>query len=557
MVRIYVFVIFVVTLVVYGRIVTHEHVLDDRALIPHRKVLNTPFDMADIFFGKYWGDLRQQDTLYRPLTIWSLALNRWVNSVWGVSGDHPFVYRITSVLLQAGVSVMVFVFARWLGLSDAVSFFGGMFFAVLPIHTEAVAAAVNRSEILALGFGLGFLMLWQTRWVWAALCLFGGLLCKESAVLFLPVAVWYAVVMKTTTRLFDVRNLVYVGVVLVWWAMRSVAIGDGLQAVVMIDNPLVMASVGERVLTALAIQWKYLFLQVIPIGLSADYSYNQIPVIQSFLSGEVLLFLGVVVLGIGLSWRFWHTEPVVPFLLGIYVLLFGLTSNVFFPIGTIMGERLAYSPSLSVCVLGGWCLAILPRVWMWRLGGVLLVIYAGITWQRLGVWENAYTFYVAQVEASPQSAKAHYAVAHEVYQPAEQFEQAKAHYERAVEILPNYPDAWNNLGVLKKDHGLLAEAIADYETALKWHADHVAARVNLGQAFQTMGNAQLAIEAYERALKVDSTHAVACNNLAILYAMAGNDEAAKVLFERVLRVHPDYLPAKKNYQLFLGAISKP
>jgi len=65
------------------------------------------------------------------------------------------------------------------------------------------------------------------------------------------------------------------------------------------------------------------------------------------------------------------------------------------------------------------------------------------------------------------------------------------------------------------------------------------------------------MDAYGRALEIDSTHAVACNNLAILYAMAGNDGAAKALFERVLRAHPDYLPAQKNYQLFLESIPKP
>ncbi len=154
MVRICVFVIVVVTLVVYGRIVTHEHVLDDRALIPHQKVLDTPFDMADIFLGRYWGDLRQQDTLYRPLTIWSLALNRWENTVLGVSGDHPFVYRITSVLLHAGVSVLMFVFARWLGLSDAVSFLGGMLFAVFAVM--GLAYGVGTGGNLNIG-------LWEAR----------------------------------------------------------------------------------------------------------------------------------------------------------------------------------------------------------------------------------------------------------------------------------------------------------------------------------------------------------------------------------------------------------
>ena len=165
--RLYVLMIIVVALLGYARGVTHEHVLDDQALIPHQSVLKTSFDMKQVLLGRYWGDLRSQDTLYRPLTIWTLALNHWTNRLMGLPGEHVVVYRVTSVVLHACVSVLVFVFVRWLGWGGLVGFWAGLLFAVLPIHTEAVAVAVNRSEMLALGFGLGFLMWHQSRWGWA------------------------------------------------------------------------------------------------------------------------------------------------------------------------------------------------------------------------------------------------------------------------------------------------------------------------------------------------------------------------------------------------------
>jgi tetratricopeptide (TPR) repeat protein len=194
---------------------------------------------------------------------------------------------------------------------------------------------------------------------------------------------------------------------------------------------------------------------------------------------------------------------------------------------------------------------------MWCLGSVWILVYGGLTIDRLGVWQNAEVFYTALVATSPNSAKAHYAVANEVYQPNGALDLATAHYLRAVEILPNYPDAWNNLGVVRKDDGDWEGAIAAYKTALRWHGGHVAARVNLGQAFQNLGENDKAIAAYARALDVDSTHAIAGNNLAILYAQLGGIDSARVLFERVLRHHPAYVPAQKNYRLFLDAQSHP
>ena len=53
--RFYVLAVVVVALVVYGRMVTHEHVLDDRALIPHQVALQTPFDVGQIVGGALLG----------------------------------------------------------------------------------------------------------------------------------------------------------------------------------------------------------------------------------------------------------------------------------------------------------------------------------------------------------------------------------------------------------------------------------------------------------------------------------------------------------------------
>lgn len=47
-----------------------------------------------------------------------------------------------------------------------------------------------------------------------------------------------------------------------------------------------------------------------------------------------------------------------------------------------------------------------------------------------------------------------------------QYDQALEHYQRAIQIQPNYPQAHCNMGVIYKERGELEVAISCYEKAL-------------------------------------------------------------------------------------------
>jgi len=168
-------------------------------------------------------------------------------------------------------------------------------FAVHPVHTEAVASVVNRSELLAALFGFGFLCLHRRRSLWAAVCILLALWSKESAVAFVPLVIW----MDRRQWRWKTYCL-YGGVLLGWLGLRTMVIGQRSLEILLLDNPLVGASTWERVLTASRVQLAYLKLQVWPVGLSSDYSLNQIPVVTSLGDSDfwvfVVIFLGACVL---------------------------------------------------------------------------------------------------------------------------------------------------------------------------------------------------------------------------------------------------------------------
>jgi len=123
--------------------------------------------------------------LYIPLTFLSYQFD------YLIGGYHPFIYHLTNLLLHAGSSVLV-VGVVWLLLEKTavpsldtpldtpfgllgttrddtakfIALFCGLLFAIHPLHTEAVAWASARKDVLSGFFFLGAFvsyLLWVTR----------------------------------------------------------------------------------------------------------------------------------------------------------------------------------------------------------------------------------------------------------------------------------------------------------------------------------------------------------------------------------------------------------
>src|SRR5262249_24354021 len=92
-------------------------------------------------------------------------------------------------------------------------------------------------------------------------------------------------------------------------------------------------------------------LQVFPATLSADYSFDSIPVTRS---PAVLAAALAATVGALAGWIWSARRAPRAFLAGvIYLAGLAVTSNVLFLIPTILGERLAYLPSAGLCLLAG------------------------------------------------------------------------------------------------------------------------------------------------------------------------------------------------------------
>jgi uncharacterized membrane protein len=407
--------------------------------------------------------------LYRPVTMLTYAVNRY-------TGGDRFAFHLTNVLLHALASAVVLFLALELLQSPFGALVAGVVFAVHPIHTEAVASLAGRAEILAAAF-VGVALLFS---VYAdqthgspvsalgtiSLVAFSlALLSKESAVTAIPLMMLILYWRGSRVGRILRRAVPYIVVCAFYLVARLAIVGSVTlpEKPQFLDNPLAYASVFERLGTALVIIWSYVSTLIMPLRLSADESFDQIPVVHSISDGRfIIALLMLVATGATLVVNRKRLAPVTWGALFAAAAM-SVTANVLIPIGTIKAERLLYLPSVGFCVAAGWLAQRYKRSSeSWHavprsLGIVVLIALAYRTWARNADWYNNFNLFTSTVEASPNSARAHQNAA-AVYGQAGDLDHAIVHYKQALAIYPHFRSAAEGLALAYRMKGQEDEA---------------------------------------------------------------------------------------------------
>ncbi|MEG3834959.1 tetratricopeptide repeat protein, partial [Microcoleus sp. AT8-B2] len=89
-----------------------------------------------------------------------------------------------------------------------------------------------------------------------------------------------------------------------------------------------------------------------------------------------------------------------------------------------------------------------------------------------------------------------------LYESAQEYTEAIASYDKALEIKPDYHESWNNRGNALVNLGRLSEAIADYDKALEIKPNYHESWHNRGNALVNLGRLSEAIADYDKALEI-------------------------------------------------------
>ncbi|MGE3174339.1 MAG: hypothetical protein AB7O97_17045 [Planctomycetota bacterium] len=469
------------------------------------------------------GEARQSGG-FRPLTTLSYAVN---HALLG-NGEAPLGYVVVDVLLHVANVLLLASVLRALALPRIAWFGTALLWAVHPIGCEAVTNLAGRADLIA---ALG--VLWGVRLhlgaaapgAWrrvgmaaAMLVALGG---KESGVALLglllacdltvragPAAVAEPAGARWRRRLRDTYGPCLL-VAVAWAAVRALAI-DPPGPPPVLDNPLLELGPLDRLLGACAVLLDYLRLVLWPLRLSADWSYGCWPLDAAWFRWLGAGAAAAWLLALTVLWRARARAPVAA-LLGLWwFVALAPVANVFVPVGTIFGERLAYLPAIGPLALLALLASRRPRV-----GTPLLALMAALLCARTAArnldWRSNLTIWSAAVATAPDSFKANSSYAVARYEQALQdgtvtaaLDEVLGHAERAVAIAAPLPpihqpaDALSNLAAFyraKAQHVPAAEAAAwqerakaQYEDALRHEA---AVRTQAPAGAQVVGSWRL------------------------------------------------------------------
>lgn len=500
----------------------NKFVQDDGANIRDNDRLHHLSGLWRVFVQPYWQPPFRPD-LYRPLSSLLFGLE------WIASGGHPWFFRVVSIVLYALLGAAVCDLLRRLVRPEA-ALVAAIYFVLQPVHSEAVAAAVNQSELL-----VGLLAaLTVTRWLkvreqpaisgrdGAALLALYGAACmvKESGVMVLPLVGAAEIFLvrdrrPAGPRLALVRPwaLAATLVAVAFIAVRTTVLaGDAIGSFT--AEALDGLTLGGRALTMLGVVPRWAALLTWPLHLQADYSPQEIVAAHAMGAAQ---WAGVAILALLLAVfvACWRRRPLLSFAIAWLGIAIFPVHNVLVPTGIVLAERTMLLPSIGTAILAA---ALLDLLWPELLraravartavavAALLLATDGAIRMtQRLRIWRDDSAFWTQLYSDAPNSYRAAvglgevtfalgdkswgellmrramqlwpngllpYGPLADRYRLAGYCEPAMPLYRRALEIIPARPTERASLIACLMHLGRYAEARKEARIGMTWEIDY-------------------------------------------------------------------------------------
>jgi len=126
------------------------------------------------------------------------------------------------------------------------------------------------------------------------------------------------------------------------------------------------------------------------------------------------------------------------------------------------------------------------------------------------------------------------------------YDKAIEYYKKAIELKPDYTEAYYNMGGAYYDKGNYDKTIECCKKAIESKPDDAETYYGMGGAYYHKGNYDKAIEYYEKAIELKPDYAEAYHNMGAAYYDKGNYDKAIKCYQKVIELKPDYADAYHN-----------
>ncbi|XP_035211015.1 protein O-mannosyl-transferase Tmtc3-like isoform X2 [Stegodyphus dumicola] len=613
-------------------------VFDDISAIRDNKDLRPSTPLSNIFFNDFWGTPIHKEhshKSYRPLCVLTFRLNYALHQL------NPWGYHLLNVVLHVLVCLLYLRICQ-LFLPITASFVAALLFAVHPIHTEAVTGVVGRAEILSsLFFLLAFLSYvkcsrsfqttdWQLL-LSTLVFIILATLSKEQGITVAGVCFIYELFIVQKLRFTDIFHIVQSLIVsksspppwlqnmvirltvisvtaICLLVARFKIMGAQLPVFTKFDNPAAVSDTPTRQLTYNYLLPVNAWLLIFPSDLCCDWTMGTIPLVESFLDPRNIstLFL-YCVLG-AMMWIILTSDSkhsqLITVSLSLLILPFLPASNLFFPVGFVVAERILYTPSMGFCLLVayGWYLLykkVERKSYIIFCIGIVLLFHSMKTVLRNKDWVSEKDIFAAGLKVNQRNAKLYNNVGHALesqglfkealqyflqasvvqpddigahmnvgrtYNNLKMYDEAEQAFWKAKNLLPrprpgeayqariapSHLNVFLNLANLISRNGTrLQEADALYRQAIGMRADYIQAYINRGDILIKLNKTAEAQEVYEKALKLDANNPDIYYNLGVVHLEQGKLPDALAFFDKALDIDPEHEQALMNSAILI------
>ncbi len=526
----------VVVLLSYARILEHDFLNwdDDVYILNNAHITSfSPANLKHLFTEQMMGN-------YHPMTLLTLAID------YQIGGLQPKPYLFTNLFLHVLNALLVFGLIHGLTARKDIALITALFFGVHPLQVESVAWISERKNVLYALFFLSSLIMYVKyvqqedvrAYRYALLLFFLSLLSKATAVALVPTLL--AVDYYFGRNLQDKR---------IWrekWPFFALALIFGVIALLAQQAQGATHYSGEydflqRIAFASHGYVQYLWKLLLPMNLSAIYPYPD-------LTGDNMpvhfwIYPVLVILLMGLFFKLRQRSRRAFFGVAFYSINIFLVLQLI-PVGAaMMADRYVYLPSIGIF----WLIGLLyDRV---RTAGVrwermaraaiavVVLICAALTIQRSAVWQNSLSLWNDVLGKYPHVFFG-YNNRGTAHQAAGDLQAAMADYQRALQIMPNYPSPHYNLAKAKAALGDFRGAVEEMERAIALNPRVAVYYYERAQARMELGEWQTAMADLDSVIRLEPQHSIVWMSRGVIRKRLGDIPGAIVEYDQGLQINP-------------------
>lgn len=549
---------FLITFLVYGSSLQNGFVRwDDGLLIYENPSIRsmTPGTLKTIF-------TTYDPELYIPLTFLSYQID------YLLGGTNATVYHMQNLFWHTLNALLIAWLMLLLTRKQWLALFAGLLFAVHPLHTEAVAWASARKDVLSTFFFLTSLSAYLSYCARRKRALYYGSLV---AFLFALLAKVTVITLPILLLLFDIRERRewHRNMLLEKLPFFALSIALGVIALIGKTGVLASSTLGEKILMAPKSVIFYLEKIFAPVGLTALYPFTgPVSLARADMLLPFVLFLILILIAF-ISLR--RTRDI---FFGIFFFLITVSPTLpnfakgdFFYFAS---DRYAYVPSIGIfflviLVIGHFCHGRTKGICTVS-GIVALAVLGALSALQARTWRTSEALFAQALAISPNAFVAHVNLGN-VQRSRGETETAMTSYHTALSLLrehgragPGLPRSeskiLSNLASAEREHGDPKAAKATYGEALRLNPQNVYALLGLGTVAGQQNDVAEAERWYRQAIAVAPHFALAHLNMGALLVNTGRLEEGVDAYRTALDLNPFFPQAHYNLGVVLTKLDR-